>query len=70
MVLETCPELSAPNDPLIDIRVGWLPSTSALSASIAFYRPQAELFGGICDGKLVVRYANRLCANQTSGSRQ
>jgi len=40
MVLETCPELSAPNDPLIDIRVGWLPSTSALSASIAFYRPK------------------------------
>jgi hypothetical protein len=27
----------------------------ALSASIAVYRPQAELFGGRSDGKFVVR---------------
>jgi hypothetical protein len=26
------------------------------SASIAFYRPQAEIFGGRSDGKLVVRF--------------
>jgi hypothetical protein len=30
--------------------------SSMLSASIAVYRPQAELFGGRCDGKLVVRW--------------
>jgi hypothetical protein len=30
-------------------------NTSTLSASIAIYRPQAELFGGRSDGKFVVR---------------
>jgi hypothetical protein len=30
-------------------------STQMLSACIAVYRPQAELFGGRSDGKFVVR---------------
>jgi hypothetical protein len=30
------------------------PGASILSASIAVYRPQAETFGGRCDGKVGV----------------
>jgi hypothetical protein len=36
-------------------RLDLLSRTLYLSASIAIYRPQAELFGGRSDGKFVVR---------------
>ena len=51
--------------------------TWTLSASIATYRPQAELFGGRSDGKLVVRSRKKLtrlgaykCRRQLSGSEE
>jgi hypothetical protein len=34
-------------------RVGRLPNASILSASIAFYRPQAEISDGANDGKII-----------------
>jgi len=40
---------------LIDSRVAGCLNTSTLSASIAVYHPQAELFGGRSDGKFGVR---------------
>jgi hypothetical protein len=45
----TCPEFSAASDPLIAIRVAWLPKRFD---PFGIYRPQAIFFDGRLDGKI------------------